>query len=37
MDGVILAAGMIASLYCYPVGLLFGAGGTKGITNTVQN
>ena len=31
MDGVILAAGMIASLSAI-VGLLFGAEGSKGIT-----
>ena len=31
MDGVILAAGMIASLIAI-VGLLFGAEGSKGIT-----
>ncbi len=31
MDGVILAAGMVASLIAI-VGLLFGAEGSKGIT-----
>ena len=40
MDGVILAAcnsiRMIVSLYAHPVVLIFGAGGTKGITRTVQ-
>lgn len=32
MDGVILAAGMVASLIAI-VGLLFGAEGSKGITS----
>jgi len=32
MDGVILAAGMVASLSAI-VGLLFGAEGSKGITS----
>jgi len=36
MDGVILAAGMIASLIAI-VGLLFGAGGAKGITKQYKS